>query len=75
MVELLGLLVSLGDPGVQEHRAVGVVDQVPADDDLLAGPDVPVVGDREVPEQDRVDVGAVDHALGTVPVSPGAADR
>ena len=33
-VEVLGLLVSLRDPGVQQHGPVGVVDQIGADDDL-----------------------------------------
>ncbi len=52
MVELLHLLVTLGDAGVEEHEAVGVVDQIAADHDLLAGPRIPVVGEREMTEQD-----------------------
>jgi hypothetical protein len=55
MVELLDLFVALGDAGIEQDQPVGVVDQVPTHDDLLAGSRIPVVRDREVAEQDAPD--------------------
>ena len=55
VVELLHLLVTLGDTGVEEHKSVGVVDQVAADNHLLPRSRIAVVRHREVTEQDTPD--------------------
>jgi hypothetical protein len=61
VVEILDLLVALGDAGVQEHEPVRMADQVASEHDLLAGPRISVVGDREMAEQDPPDAVEGDH--------------
>ncbi len=55
VVELLHLLVTLGDAGVEEHEPVRVIDQVAADDNLLPCSRIAVVRHREVTEEDAPD--------------------
>lgn len=61
MVELLHLLVTVGDAGVEENKSVRMIDQITAHHDLLAGPRIPIVGDREMTEEDAPDAVEVDH--------------
>jgi hypothetical protein len=61
VVRLLHLLVALGDARVEQDEPVRMVDQVAADDDLLPSSRIPVVGDREVTEQDAPDAVEWDH--------------
>jgi hypothetical protein len=61
VIELLHLLGTLGDAGVEEHESVGVVDQVAADNHLLPRSRIAVVRHREVTEQDTPDAVEGDH--------------
>ena len=61
VVGLLHLCMALGDAGIEQDEPSGMVDQVATDHDLFAGPRVPVVGEREVTEEDTADAIEGDH--------------
>lgn len=63
VVELFHLVVTFGDARVEEYEPIGVVDQVAADHDFLAGALIPVVGDREVTELDTPDAVEGNHRV------------